>query len=230
MYALLAPGPGRTFRSPLVTDFSEYALGDAAPQGWALSSASNFTFTIAVAGATGTRLSNHAAVIDKTSSDASRFATMDAIPIGTTDAEILAHVLIATVPVSNGETVGCLIGRYTNTTHYYIALPRKITGGSTKILEIGKEAGSGATPLDHASIAFDNTEFWWIRFRMAGTALKAKMWRHDASEPASWDVETTDSSNAAGKIGFATFYEAYNFRCDFFSVAIGGGSAPGPGG
>lgn len=230
MYAMVAASPGRIFRSPLVTDFSEYAIGAMSGQGWALSSATNFSATIAVAGATGTKLSSKAAVIDKTTSDASRFATMDAVPVGTTNFEMLAHILIATVPASNGETVGCLIGRYTNTTHYYICLPRKITAGATKIVEIGKEAGSGATPLDHANIAFDATEFWWIRFRVQGTSLKCKMWRHDAGEPGSWDVSTTDSSNSSGRCGFATFYEAYNFRCDFLSIALGSGSAAGPGG
>jgi hypothetical protein len=230
MYALCCV-PGRAvLKSPLTTDFSDYALGDADTQGWSRSSTSQFNATIVAVGSTGTPVSAKALKIDKTTADAARAITFDAVPIGTTDVEILAHVLIATLPTGVGETVGMLLARYTNISNYYIALPRNASGGTTKKFEIGKNVAGADTVLDNATLAFDITEFWWLRFRIVGTSVKAKMWRHTASEPAAWTVTDTDSSHAAGKVGLGAFFAAYDYRCDFFSVALGGATAPGPGG
>lgn len=228
MFPLLA-APAIALRSALATDFSEYALGSITTQGWTTPNAVNFTATIVAASAIGTPISPKAVLLDKTTSNASRFITFDAA--GTqTDVEVLARMLFSALPVANGETEPGVVARYTSVVNYYIALLRKITGGSTKVLEIGKEAGSGPVPLANSSIAFDITEFWWIRLRCTGTTVKSKTWRHGASEPASWTVSSVDTSHASGKVGLVCFYVAYNARCDFFSVGIGSNTAPGPGG
>lgn len=230
MYPLCCvPGIG-ALKPPLTTDFSDYAIAEADTQGWTRSSTSQFSAAIVAATATGTPISPKALKIDKTTADAARAVTLDAVPIGTTDVEILAHVLLAALPTGSGETVGMLLARFTDINNYYIALPRNAAGGTTKKLEIGKSVAGTATALDDVNLSFDITEFWWLRFRVQGTNLKAKMWRHGSAEPSAWMVTDSDTSRAAGKVGFAAFYAAYDYRCDFFSVALGGSTAPGPSG
>lgn len=227
MYALCSI-PGGPPRPSLVTDFSDYANAELSTQGWTYSDATLFSAVVQAAGATGHPVSSKRVKIDKTSGTGARFATLDS-PAGLTNLELLVHILLSPEPTGANLTIGQIIARYTNTTHYYVALPRT-TSGAVQVLEIGKEAGSGAVSLDNTAVNFDDTEFWWIRFRIIGTSLQAKMWRHTASEPASWQVSDTDSSNASGKVGLATFFAAFNYYCDFFSLALGGATAPGPSG
>jgi len=70
-----------------------------------------------------------------------------------------------------------------------------------------------------------NFNVWYlIRFQAHGTALKGKLWAADEDEPATWNIEITDSSiSAAGKTGIMTRKEGY---IDWFGVGIGTSEPP----
>jgi hypothetical protein len=101
-----------------------------------------------------------------------------------------------------------------------------LAGLSGGMLQIAKVV-SGAYTL----IASDNTiinefgetaafatVFYWMRFRYVGTALKCRIWRHDQSEPGTWDIETTDSSvTGVGWAGILGFRDA---TYDFSDIAV----------
>lgn len=82
--------------------------------------------------------------------------------------------------------------------------------------------GSGITALA-------NGEYAWLRARVSGTTLNARIWKDGDSEPGSWQLTTTDATLADGALGYAVqagFSVARD--CDYFSYALDGDTAPGP--
>lgn len=76
-------------------------------------------------------------------------------------------------------------------------------GGSTS-LRIYLDGASIASVDD--GLTFNTTDYFWCRFQVIGTALKAKNWSGNLEdEPASWLIDTTDSSRSGtGAIGFGS--------------------------
>jgi len=71
--------------------------------------------------------------------------------------------------------------------------------------------------------------FFWMRFRVNGTDLKAKVWMDTDPEPGSWQITTTDSAlTGVGNIGIANIGTVAYCKYDFMSVATYGGTAPMP--
>lgn len=106
---------------------------------------------------------------------------------------------------------------------------------SSKYLTISKVVSGTITPLasfDATSLVTTSLVDFYIRFRVNGTSLKAKMWRYDALEP-DWQVSTTDSAiGSAGKVGLYSYCVVAN-NCDFgtpgfFSVSTNGETAAKP--
>ena len=74
-----------------------------------------------------------------------------------------------------------------------------------------------------------HSDFWWLRFRVNGTALKARSWKYGASEPASWHIEVTDATHSAAGwcgVGLKTDFVTYGLA-DYFSVGTNGDSPAG---
>ncbi len=67
--------------------------------------------------------------------------------------------------------------------------------------------------------------FYYRRFRVEGTELKAKVWPANESEPADWDVKLSDTDHSEGWVGLGSF-DPQPVETDVFSVATGGESAP----
>lgn len=75
--------------------------------------------------------------------------------------------------------------------------------------------------------------WYWIRFRVNGSSLKAKIWAKADSEPGAWDLETTDTDiTAAGKVGVCSFsagndpyYEAFAAATNGDTASFGGSAA-----
>ncbi len=74
------------------------------------------------------------------------------------------------------------------------------------------------------------TDAWyWLKFRVENLSgglvnLKARVWADSASEPSTWDIETTDGTYGDGKFGLVA-YGADAFEIDVLSVATYGTSA-----
>lgn len=85
--------------------------------------------------------------------------------------------------------------------------------------------------LDSTSKTMNLDTWYWIRFQVIGTALKARFWADGASEPGTWDFEETDSDLSNGWVG--TGYYSWNIsdKCadiDYFAVGTDGNTAPSP--
>lgn len=61
---------------------------------------------------------------------------------------------------------------------------------------------SGTSTLATTSKVITADTWYRIKVDFQGTAIKAKTWVDGASEPGSWDIDTTDSKYATGSIGF----------------------------
>jgi len=96
-------------------------------------------------------------------------------------------------------------------------------------LKLTKRVGGIETVLDtydtDGACLFLGFNIWYcIRFQVNETALKGKIWRADASEPASWNIEVTDSEiSAAGRVGLVFMNDGY---CDWFGVGTDGDAPP----
>jgi len=81
------------------------------------------------------------------------------------------------------------------------------------------------SPL-HA-FAFAANTWYYVRFRVNGTSLKAKVWADGTEEPTSWQIEITDSSiSAAGWIGASNVESTGTRDWDWFSIGTAGDTAP----
>lgn len=43
--------------------------------------------------------------------------------------------------------------------------------------------------------------WWWLRFQLQGTNLRARAWVYGSAEPTTWQIATTDSSFSTGQVG-----------------------------
>lgn len=117
------------------------------------------------------------------------------------DADILCRVrsnswssanqvyLVARGSGAAGTETGYYLRNVSNT---QIALGKYVAGVSTNI---------GAT-VTFDPVALTTNQWLWMRFRVQGTSLKAKVWKSGQAEPAAWNIEATDASiAAAGWVG-----------------------------
>lgn len=88
------------------------------------------------------------------------------------------------------------------------------------VLSVGKFVNGTKSTITYTALT-QNDNWHWIRFRVVGTSLKAKYWNPGYDEPASWQIDTTDSDvTSQGYVGFGTFnYYPY---CDWFGVHTDG--------
>lgn len=91
-------------------------------------------------------------------------------------------------------------------------------GGSLEILHIT----GNITVLNSHDISISAP--FWIRFRVNGSDLSAKIWEKGASEPDSWHVETTDSNESSGLTGLGSWGDKGDY--DVVGVGTGGDTAP----
>lgn len=78
--------------------------------------------------------------------------------------------------------------------------------------------------------AFANNVWYWVRFRVNGTSLKAKVWQGDhIAEPTAWTIERTDSSIlTAGWIGVGNFASTGTRQYDDIAIGTAGDTAAFP--
>lgn len=146
------------------------------------------------------------------------------------DCEILTKIRTSTLPAS-GVVAGIAArasGATASETGYTACFTRDSSASYIRIF--GYNNGTLFSP--HLPTQYPFTivvdTYYYIRFRLVGTALKMKMWAASGAEPGAWDIEITDSTIAsAGWNGLFTFApQTTDF--DYVSWATGGGTAPAP--
>jgi hypothetical protein len=213
-------------RSHLVDDFANRAAGSLVGQGWSNLDAGtdNATWTVSSDSAS---LSGKKLTIDKTTSDARRRLSFD-IAGTPADVEVLVRFKLAQIPADDFDNTAQINVRANSTTGYYCDLflnasavgrhgLQRITGLTT------------AAVIDTGDFDFNTTDFTWCRFRVVGTSLKSKCWFYGDPEPA-FENDASDANLASGAVALGTFYTDANWDVDFFSVALGGATAPFPAG
>lgn len=112
---------------------------------------------------------------------------------------------------SDADGIG-LIARRSASDTYYVA---GIAEDNSNCIFRGEQSGDGiaiakvingtVSVLGESAATMPNNTDYEVKFRIEGTALKVKVWESGTSEPATWDVEVTDSDltgvSAFGVIG-----------------------------
>jgi hypothetical protein len=91
-----------------------------------------------------------------------------------------------------------------------------------------RTSGSVATQLaGDTTLSLTTGNWYWVRFQIIGTAYKAKVWAEGASEPGTWNVESTDSTySTAGHVGLLKGANTNTQLWRKFGVGTNGDTAP----
>jgi hypothetical protein len=88
---------------------------------------------------------------------------------------------------------------------------------------------SGASTNLGSAVSFSPAANTWyyIRLRVNGTSLQARVWKDGENEPSTWSVSATDSAvSAAGWVGIGNQDPTGTRDIDWFSVGTNGDTAP----
>jgi hypothetical protein len=91
------------------------------------------------------------------------------------------------------------------------------------MFDIIKHVGGTPSTVAGASFSVAAGVKHWIRFRVQGTTLQAKIWLDGTSEPAAWTVTGTDASLGSGACGLraaTTSNTAQSVFSSFLAVAL----------
>ena len=192
------------------TDFSEYSTGSA-PSDWTNRWATSWTTQVETSALLNSFGGNMLELAP--SADARKLLSWDDIDADAhrDDVEILCRFqLNGTSPPNNqwlylfGRGSGAAASEnsyqvYLNATSIYIA--KYVSGTSTALVN---------QPISNFGDLFNRFNYddipWWLRFRINGTSLKAKLWPTLVPEPYQWQLETTDSDvTGTGWVGLGNF-------------------------
>jgi len=91
---------------------------------------------------------------------------------------------------------------------------------------LGKYTDGNTTTIARFGTPQEN-EYFYRRFRVEGSELKAKVWPAGTDEPTEWDVVETDSDHTDGWVGLGSF-DPQRVETDVFSAVTGGATAQFP--
>ncbi len=142
------------------------------------------------------------------------------------DVEVLC--LVASPNVTASHTVSRVVvlrasGADGTENGYYLELLH-----TTDQVRVGRYVSGTSTAIDTQAAAASTLRIGslvWIRFRVNSTTLQARVWDHDATEPTTWDIDTTDA-NVSG-VGDVGLISDEPLACWFFGVGTDGDTAPG---
>jgi hypothetical protein len=163
------------------------------------------------------------------------------------DVEILVKIKADKYALSNNlsqyESFLCVVARgnnttsYTNKTGYAVILGHNESVNKGQIRLIKYLNSNTAIQIGSTYNLTDNGLTWglgkwcYIRFYVNGTDLKVKAWGFADTEPASWQIEETDSSIVdPGYLGWGWMARGSNqyvkHRIDYINVVTDGGASP----
>ena len=157
--------------------------------------------------------------------------SMDSVPVGTTDCEVL--VLMRGTGVADQALPGALT---------------RISGavgsinGYSRILRFWGDPGTAAqrkwtngvqiTANEAVNFVFESGVWYWIKMQSISTTHRAKFWRDGTSEPTAWMLSVTDidSPYLSGTCGFGDYFniDSGEAQVAWFSVGTNTDVAPLP--
>ena len=88
-------------------------------------------------------------------------------------------------------------------------------------------AGTMTSIADVTSLSLSSSSWYWVRFRINGSSVKARYWLDGDTEPGTWDVDTTDSTySTAGQVGVLAGSGSQIQDWRYFGVGTNGDTAP----
>jgi len=146
------------------------------------------------------------------------------------DAQLIARFRVLNDTYSSFRVLLRGSGNDTSEEAYHVDIRYK-----DQVMRISKFVAGSESTIDSVNVEFDLNEWLWVRFSVkdsgdssgAGlTDLKAKFWNdQNEEEPASWDIETTDSSIASAGWGGVGSWDG-NFEVDYFALSTGAAGSP----
>jgi len=143
-----------------------------------------------------------------------------------TDCELLAGVRFVDLPTSAGGLGVC---RVNGSSGYAGCFDSDGSPDSVNAIRINSGALDivvGGTPQD---LTLSAGPRFWVRFRINGTNIGVKGWQDGTAEPAAFSSGTDTTFGTGGRVGFQSMANR-GYRLDWFSVALGDGTAPFPNG
>lgn len=216
--------------SKFATDFSGFAVGSQ-PAGWskrwnALDATPKGVFT-AQAGPAGNSIGGQVLRCDRQSTGGRSVLSADALDGA---ADIDAKIRARTTQNNSDYSVGIgarIFEDGSGFDGYFVAMnevsnlmiiAKAVNGTVSQIGSTFNVTGGGLVL----------NAWYWIRFQVIGTALKAKIWADGASEPGTWGIEVTDSSISAANYN-GIYLGNTDGEVDWFSADTAGASPPDPG-
>jgi hypothetical protein len=204
------------------TNFSEYTTGVNLSDWTDYWSAGNFTYQAAVNSGT-YKVSTKWCNFNSSTAHGRRVLTWDDVG-SVADVDILVKIKQNGLTNNGSRTYARVSGSAASENAYLVA----VAGGLQKVT-IGKYlAGVSSNLAQITAFTQHTTDEYWVRFRVNGTSVKAKIWAEDAVEPNDWLLETTDSDLSSGYCGIGNYDSTQDFYCDFFECVTGGGTATYP--
>jgi hypothetical protein len=159
------------------------------PPGWTERYLGSQNYTVQNVG----QASEQALLMDSTVGTIETICSWNAMT-GLVDVEILYSAYIATN--QNEQPNFAVRASGSIGSEYFYVLSGLVTSNQ---LRINKWVNGSRSQIGAAvSKTLNTTTWYWVRFRVVGSDLKAKVWAGGSSEPAAWDIERTDSAITGG--------------------------------
>jgi hypothetical protein len=154
------------------------------------------------------------------------------------DVDVLAEIVLPRCVGSGANCDGYVTGRFTNgsTPTYYRVGAVQGAGHSTVMLRAQRNDGSNLASDLNSGIAAADGVVLWVRVEFQGihpTTIRGRIWQAGTAEPASWLLNTTDSTSAeqvTGAVGVRVRNEdtaalhAFSYE-SFTATALSGSSS-----
>lgn len=145
-------------------------------------------------------------------STASTFATLGAALTGADGEALIRFALDSN---STNPTVG-LILRWTDSSNHWLC---RYNGAANAFNLMVKVSGTYTSLTPTYAMTPNPNTFYWLRYRAQGTTHEFRVWQDGTSEPATWNVSLTNTSqNVAGKVGIYGFADGTGTKLDTYSV------------
>ncbi|MGK5737279.1 hypothetical protein [Micromonospora sp. URMC 103] len=141
------------------------------------------------------------------------------------DVDVTTLLRLDTAPAGNyirSEVSARIVGP----SSFYGLRVHVLVGGAIDLQLIRLVAGT-ETPLAAVAAGVTHTAGMslHLRFNVAGTVLRGKVWRDDAPEPAGWQITATDATHTTGDVGVSTLFPPGNTNTLPYDVMYDGFTA-----
>lgn len=159
------------------------------------------------------------------SSDSRKICTLDSVDSDGNRDNVEVLALCRSRSISSLASGG-LVARATGTGTTENGYVCGIGGVDGNNLYVTKYVNAAATTVVDSANGLTVDTWYWIRFRVNSTSIKARVWAKADSEPGTWAIDTTDSSvTGTGRAGVFCFSGASDMEYESIAIATNGDAA-----